>query len=84
MCAGPAQVEPADSRKPVASMSEEWPPGEDLVEGMLAVHRVPAAEPVLSLDVSRRHDVASDDLVRDTRCIDLERPHGPVCYTIAR
>jgi hypothetical protein len=30
-------------------MAKEGPPGEDLVEGVLAVHRVPAAEPVLSL-----------------------------------
>ena len=65
-------------------MAEKGPPGEDLVEGVLAVHRVPTAEPVLSLEVRRRDDVASDDLVRDTRCIDLERPHGPVRYTIAR
>src|SRR5438128_11779404 len=84
MCTCPTQVETADPGKPVASMSEEGPPGEDLVEGVLAVHRVPAAEPVLSLEVRRRDDVASDDLVRDTRCIDLERPHGPVRYTIAR
>jgi hypothetical protein len=65
-------------------MAEEGPPGEDLVEGVLAVHRVPAAEPILSLEVRRRGDVASDDLVRDTRCIDLERPHGPVRHSIAR
>ena len=64
-------------------MAEEGPPGEDLVEGVLAVHRVPAAEPVLSLEVRRRDDVASDDLVRDARCIDLEGPHGLVRDTIA-
>jgi hypothetical protein len=65
-------------------MAEEGPPGEDLVEGVLAVHRVPAAEPVLALEVRRRDDVASDDPVRDTRCIDLERPHGHVRDTFAR
>jgi hypothetical protein len=65
-------------------MSEEGPPGEELVEGVLAVHRMPAGEAVLSLEVRRRNDVASDDLVRDTRCVDLERPHGQVRNTIAR
>src|SRR4029077_6598143 len=75
----------ADTRKkPVGSMSEEGPPGEELVEGVLAVHRVPAGEAVLSLEVRWRNDVASDDLVRDTRCVDLERPHGQVRNTIAR
>jgi hypothetical protein len=65
-------------------MSEEGPPGEDLVEGELAVHRVPAAEPVLSLEVLRSNDVAGDDRIRDARCIDLEHPHSPVRHTIAR
>src|SRR5207344_2514790 len=61
VCARPTQVEAADPGKPVASMAEEGPPGEDLVEGVLAVHRVPAAEPVLPLEVRRRDVMASDD-----------------------
>src|SRR3954464_2776961 len=84
MCARPTHVEPADPGNPVASVSEEGPPGEDLVEGVLAVHRVPAAEPVLPLEARRRDDVTSDDPVSDTRRMDLERSHGPVRYTIAR
>ena len=83
MRACPAQVETADSGKPVACMAEEGPPGEDLVEGVLAVHRVPAGQPVLPLEVFRRHDVASDDALLETRCVSRERPHGRVRDPIA-
>ena len=83
MCAGPAQVETADLGKPVARVTEKGPPGEELVEGVLAVHRVPAAEAVLPLEVRGRDDVASDDGLRDTGCVGLERPHGRVHDPIA-
>src|SRR5206468_5941634 len=73
-----AQVETADPGKPIACVAEEGPLGEELVERVLAMHRVPAAQAVLPLEVSRRDDVASDDSLRDARCVDLERPHGPV------
>ena len=83
MCAGPAQVETADLGKPVARVAEERPPGEELIEGVLAVHRVPAAEAVLPLEVRGRDDVASDDRLRDTGCVRLERLHGRIHDAIA-
>src|SRR5206468_10275981 len=83
MCARPAEVEAANPGKAVACVAEERPPSEDLIEGVLAVHRVPAAEAVLSLEVFRRHDVASDDALRDAWCVDLERPHSNVRHPIA-
>src|SRR5438093_5346312 len=84
MCARAAQVETADPGKPVACVAEEGPPGEELVERVLTMHRVPAAQAVLSLEVRRCDDVASDDSLRYVRCVGLERPHGPVRYPIAR
>src|SRR5439155_26408823 len=82
MCARPAQIEAADVGKPVARLAEEGPPGEHLVEGVLAVHRVPATEAVRTLEIRRRNDVARDDALRDSRCVGLERPDGRVCYLI--
>ena len=67
MCARPAQVETADVGKPVARVAKERPPGKELIERVLAVHRVTAAEAELTLEVRRRDDVARDDLPRDTR-----------------
>ena len=82
MCARPAQVETADLGEPVACVAQKGPPGEELVEGVLAVHRMSAAEAVLSLEVRRRNDVVSDDPLRDTGCVGLERPHGRVHHAI--
>ena len=62
-----AQVEALDPGEPVARVAEEGAPGEELVERVLAVHGVPAAEPVFVLEVRWRDDVASDDPVREAR-----------------
>jgi len=49
MGARPAEVETADPGKPVAGMAEEGSPGEELVEGMLAVHRMAPGEAEVTL-----------------------------------
>src|SRR6185503_2166009 len=43
------QVETADPGEAVARVAEEWSPCEELVERVLAVHRVPAGQAVLAL-----------------------------------
>jgi hypothetical protein len=42
MGARSAQVEAADPGEPVARVAKEGPPRKELVEGVLAVHGVPA------------------------------------------
>ena len=61
MGARPAQVEPAEPGQPIARVAEERAPSEKLVESMLALHGVPAAETVLELELRRGHDVAGGD-----------------------
>ena len=79
-----AEVEALDPGEPVARVAEERAPGEELVERVLAVHGVPAAEAVFELQVRRRHDVASSESLRETGRVVLERPHGCVREALAR
>jgi hypothetical protein len=83
MCACPAEVEAVDLGKPIAGVAEQRPPREELVEGMLAVHRVPTAQAVLVFEVGRRDDVPSDDPGRDPRRVGFERSHGGVGDSVA-
>src|SRR5206468_11159368 len=84
MCACPAQVEAPDPAKPVARVAEAGTPREELVERVLAVHRMPAGEAVLVLEVGRRYDVARHDSVRDAGRKGLELAHGLVGHSVAR
>src|SRR5690348_16543480 len=83
MCARTTQVETTDPGEAVASMAEKGSPGEELVESVLAVHRVPAAQPVVLFEVRGRHDVAGDDSRRKVRRIRFERSDGRVGNAIA-
>jgi hypothetical protein len=64
-------------------LAEERPPRKELVEGVLAMHGVPTAQAVLSLEVGGSDDAASDDPLRKTWRIGLERLHGRVAYLVA-
>src|SRR3954468_5883022 len=56
--AGAGQVETVESES-ISSVTEQWAPEEVLIESMLAVHRVTAAEPVVAFEVQRRQDLSS-------------------------
>ena len=57
MGAGTRQVEPVE-RQPVAGVAEQRPPQEELVEAVLAVHRMAAGQAVVALEVERGQDLA--------------------------
>ena len=63
----PAEIETTGPGEPIPSMTEEGPPGKELVEGVLSVHRVAACQAVFALEVSWRDDMAADDLLGDPR-----------------
>ena len=73
-----------DVGEPIAGVAEKRSPGEELVEGVLAVHRVAAAEAVLVLEVGGRDDMSGDDPVLETGCMNFERADRRFCQPVAR
>src|SRR6185503_5333067 len=61
-----AQVEPVDGEA-IPRAPEERPPEEPLVEGLLAVERVAAAQAVVALEVQRRDHLAGTNARGETR-----------------
>ena len=60
MAPGTGEVEPIE-REPVARVAEQRAPQEELVEAVLAVHRVATGQAVVALEVERGEDLPRDD-----------------------